>query len=112
MLAQLTGNGHAREKLFDQFFSWDDRAVVIVAGVEYLITQAIFFQTEVHNLPQIAGIDITERIPAAHFGMFEVMWEQLRVFMRLDHIADPKGVDINTRPSLEGARGFLVHHFR
>src|SRR5690606_30685064 len=99
-------------KFFDQFFSGYDRAVVIVAGVEDLIAEAVFSQAQVYDLPQVAGIDITERIPAAHFGMFEVMWEQLRVFMRLDHIADPKGVDINTRPSLEGARGFLVHHFR
>lgn len=109
MFTQFPCHRYVREKPFKDLLRRNVDGVGIVANVEDLETQAILFKAKVNDLPEIAGIDITEDVAPALGGVLEKIGKPV-VFVRLDHIADTQSIDVEATAALECPGGFLVQH--
>ena len=63
-----------------------------------------------HDLAQIAGVDIAPGVALAEQRIIQI-GREVGVFMRLDHVADAQRVDVGAVAHGESAGGFLVHQF-
>lgn len=83
----------------------------IVRGVEDLESQPAFLNTQIADLTQVTCIDVTPGIAFPSFRLVDNHREILLVLVRLDHISDPKGIDITLEPPRESPRSSLSAKF-
>ena len=109
-LAHRAGDWRVGAVFFQKFGGWQFSRDRVVHCIEHLEAQAIFLQSQMNDLRQIARIDIGPRIALAGHRILQEGREH-RVFMRLDDIADAECVDIGLVTHREGPRGELVDDF-
>src|SRR4030095_2475469 len=72
----------------------DHHAEAGLAGVEHLVAQPVLLQTQMHDLGEIAGVDVAPGIALARRRVRGEAGEA-PIFMRLDYVADTQRVEIS-----------------
>ena len=84
-----------------------------VGGVEDLEPQPVFPHAEIADLAQIPRIDVAPGIPFPGLGLFDIVGKIPFVFVGLDDVAYPQGVDIGAwKAAREAPRTALAAQFR
>ena len=110
-LAHLARNRRVWLRLFQKLFRRCSRRDVVVRSIEYLEAQSGFLDTQITDLTQISGVDVGPGVALSRFGLAYVCRKVLLILMRLDHVSDPKSVDVVAESAGKGSCCALATEF-